>query len=137
MTIELVDAPDSKMKDTFLNEFKGQCGEVCYTRKITREPNEEGKWKRLLNEIEELAFKYGVEFDKALDIFKDVACCKKAFKEALESGEHVIWTEFDDQTLKNVDSPEYRQLVKSKGLDEINRRRKFLGLDKESPEEDD
>lgn len=68
---------DSRMRDTFLIEFDGQCGPVAYTRKITREVNEEGKWRRLIKEIEDLAFNYGVEFEKALEIFESVSCCKK------------------------------------------------------------
>lgn len=44
MRITITNESDSRMRDTFLNEYEGQCGPVAYTRKITREPNEEGKW---------------------------------------------------------------------------------------------
>ena len=44
MRIAINDETDSRMRDTFLIEYEGQCGPVAYTRKITREPNEEGKW---------------------------------------------------------------------------------------------
>ena len=85
MRIAINDETDSRMKDTFLIEYEGQCGPVAYTRKITREPNEEGKWQRLLNEIEEMSFKYGVEFEQALELFEQVSCCKKQLKSALEN----------------------------------------------------
>lgn len=68
---------ENRMKQTFVNEYDGQCGEVAYTRKITREQNEEGKWKRLIKEIEDMAHSHGVEFDDALKIFESVSCCKK------------------------------------------------------------
>ena len=66
MRIALNDETEGRMRDTFLIEYEGQCGPVAYHRKITREPNEEGKWQRLLTEIEEMSFKYGVEFEQAL-----------------------------------------------------------------------
>lgn len=110
---------DSRMRDTFLIEFEGQCGSVAYTRKITREPNEEGKWQRLIKEIEDLAHKHGVEFEKALEIFESVSCCKKELKKALETENYSGWSKLDDKGLENVDSFEYKMLVKEKGLEEI------------------
>ena len=68
---------ENKMKQNFVDLYGGQCGEIPYTRKITREPNEEGKWKRLIGEIEDMAYKHGVEFEEALKIFESVSCCKK------------------------------------------------------------
>lgn len=103
---------DSRMRDTFLIEYEGQCGDVAYTRKITREANEEGKWRRLISEIEDMAFKYGVEFEEALKIFESVSCCKKSLKLALEKNSYVSWSELDDLGLKDVDSAEYKHLVK-------------------------
>ena len=44
---------DDRMRDTFVNEYEGQCGQKAYTRKIVRETNEEGKWQRLIKEIED------------------------------------------------------------------------------------
>lgn len=108
MRITLNDETEGRMRETFLNEYEGQCGTVAYTRKITREANEEGKWQRLLTEIEEMSFKYGVDFDKAIEIFESVSCCKKQLKSALENQEYISWSEFDDLALKNVDSLEYK-----------------------------
>ena len=42
MRITLKDEQDS-MRDTFIKEFGGQCGDKAYTRSVTRETNEEGK----------------------------------------------------------------------------------------------
>ena len=39
------------VKDTFLIEYDGQCTKKPYDRVITREPNEEGRWKRLKKNI--------------------------------------------------------------------------------------
>lgn len=117
MRIALNDETEGVMKKTFLNEYGGQCGQVAYTRKVTREPNEEGKWQRLLAEIEEMSHIYGVDFDKAIEIFESVSCCKKQLKSALENQEYVSWSNCDDLALNNVDSLEYKQLVKTKGLE--------------------
>lgn len=59
---------DDSMKNTFL-ESNGQCDKPPYEREITIETNEEGKYKRLLNEIEEIANSFGVDIDEALEIF--------------------------------------------------------------------
>jgi len=81
-----------------------------------------------------MAFHYGVEFEKALELFEQVCCCKKQLKVALESEEYVSWTKGDDSALNNVDSLEYKLLVKTKGLETIQRRRKFLNVDEEVQE---
>ena len=68
---------DDKVKETFLNEYDGQCTNKPYDRVITREPNEEGRWKRLIAELEDMSKQYGISFDKALEIFESVSCDKK------------------------------------------------------------
>ena len=128
MKITLKDE-DNVMRDTFLIEYGGQCGEKAYTRVITRETNEEGKWRRLIKEIEDLANTYSVEFDDAIKLFEDVSCCKKSFKMALENKYHVRWCELDDLGVGNMDSAEYNHLIKTRGVDEVERRRRFLGYD--------
>lgn len=96
------------MRLTFVNEYDGQCGDAAYTRKITREPNEEGKWRRLIGEIEDMAYKHGVAFDDALEIFESVSCCKKQLKAALENQSNYIkWSKEDDMDLKFMGSIEY------------------------------
>lgn len=86
----------------------------------------------MIKEIEDLAFKYGVDFEEALKIFESVSCCKKQLKAALENSEHVSWSELDDLGLNDIHSPEYKHLVQTKGKEEVERRKRFLGLDKEA-----
>ena len=43
------------MKEAFLIEYGGQCTQQAYDRSVRREPNEEGRWKRLIKELEEIA----------------------------------------------------------------------------------
>ena len=50
MKIELIDETE-KTRDTFSKDYGGQCEVKPYKRNITRETNEEGKWKRLIKEI--------------------------------------------------------------------------------------
>jgi len=95
MKISLKDEEDT-MRDTFLIEYGGQCGDKAYTRSITRETNEEGKWRRLIKEIEDLAHAYSTDFDAALTLFEEVSCCKKQLKMALENQQHVRWNTLDD-----------------------------------------
>jgi hypothetical protein len=65
-------------------ESNGQCTNTPYTRIITRETNEEGRWNRLLLDITEIAKNYGCELDHCLEIFENVSCSKKHLKLALE-----------------------------------------------------
>ena len=118
MRITLKDEQDS-MRDTFIKEFGGQCGDKAYTRSVTRETNEEGKWRRLIKEIEDMAHTYSVEFDQAIKLFEDVSCCKKQLKLALENENCVKWCELDDLGLTYPDSQEFKHLLKTKGHEEV------------------
>jgi hypothetical protein len=82
-----------------------------YDRVITREANEEGKMKRLLRELEELSQEYGIDLDKALEIFESVSGDKNRFKAALENKTYTIWKPLDDMGLKNEEGPEYKELL--------------------------
>ena len=73
-----------------------------------------------------------MEFEEALKIFESVSCCKKQLKLALEKNSYVSWSELDDLGLKDVDSAEYKHLVKMKGLEEVERRKRFIGEDHDS-----
>ena len=55
-----------------------------YKRVISRETNEEGRFRRLIKEIEQMADQYGVEFKEAIDMFESVSCSKKHLRLALE-----------------------------------------------------
>ena len=118
------------MKQAFLQEH-GQCSGPPYKRTTTKETNEEGKYKRLIKEIEEMAHQYGIDLDKALEIFESVSCSKSHFKKVLEKQSFTTWTAIDDLGLKSIDSPEYNHLVAQKGIEEVERRKLFLGISTE------
>lgn len=88
-------------------EYSGQCGKYAYERVVSREPNEEGRWKRLIRELEDMSQVYGISFDRALEIFESVSCDKKQFKLFLEGESYTVWTALDDLGLNNIDSVEY------------------------------
>lgn len=119
---------DDKVKQIYLIEYDGQCTNRPYDRVITREPNEEGRWKRLIAELEDMAEQYGISFDKALEIFESVSCDKKQFRQVLENKSYTTWASLDDMGLQNSDSPEYKHLLATKGEEEVQRRKKFLGI---------
>ena len=116
------------------NEFTefGQCINWPYSRKSFREDNEEGRCMRLLKDLTDIAKEYGVEEEKVFELFEAVSCSKKHLRLALEKKAFTQWTSLDDLMLKagcdNPDTPEFKELVKSKGLEEIDRRKKFLGF---------
>jgi len=51
LNITLADNEDNKAREQYLSNG-GQCFGSGYKRNIVRETNEEGKWKRLINELE-------------------------------------------------------------------------------------
>ena len=118
---------DDSIKQAFLQEH-GQCSGKPYKRTTTKETNEEGKYQRLIKELEDLAHQYGIELEKALEIFESVSCSKSHFKKVLEKQSFTTWTEIDDLGLKSKDSPEYMHLLKAKGQEEVERRKVFLGI---------
>lgn len=118
---------DDSLKKAFLQEH-GQCNMKPYKRTTTKETNEEGKYQRLISELEETAHQYGIELEKALEIFESVSCSKSHFKKVLEKQSFTTWTEIDDLGLKSKDSPEYAHLLKQKGPEEVERRKAFLGI---------
>lgn len=99
MKITLQDE-DDKVKDVFLNECGGQCCHQPYKRVISRETNEEGRFKRLMNEIEQMANQYGVSLDYALETFEAVSCSKKHLKVALEKKQFTKWQPIEDIGLR-------------------------------------
>lgn len=47
---------DASVKQAFLRECGGQCGSKPYKRTTKKEANEEGRFRRLIKEIEEMAY---------------------------------------------------------------------------------
>jgi hypothetical protein len=43
-----------------------------------------------------MAQAYGLEFEKALEIFESVSCSKSHFKKVLEKQSFTTWTKMDD-----------------------------------------
>ena len=66
---------DDSLKQAFLIE-QGQCTSKPFKRTTTKETNEEGKYRRLIKEIEDMAQEYGLEMEKALELFENVSCSK-------------------------------------------------------------
>jgi hypothetical protein len=118
---------DESVKTAFLKE-QGQCKMLPYKRTTTKETNEEGKYQRLIKELEDLAHQYGLELEKALEIFESVSCSKSHFKKVLEKQSFTTWSDIDDLGLKSKESPEYAHLLKQKGSEEVERRKAFLGI---------
>ena len=49
----------------------------------------------------------------------------------MENSSYVGWSNEDDMALRFVGSIEYNHLIGVKGLEEMEKRRRFLGYDKE------
>ena len=85
---------------------------------------------RLYKDLTDIANEYGVTEEKVFELFESVSCSKKHLRLALEKKTYTQWTSLDDLMLKTAcedpNSPEFQELVKSKGLEEIDRRKKFL-----------
>ena len=105
----------------------GQCGQDHFKRTTTRAPNEEGRYRRLIKELEQMSNQYGLEMGELMEKFESVSCSKSHLKKLLEKESFTIWSAMDDLGLQNVDSPEYEHLLKMKGQEEVERRKTFLG----------
>lgn len=97
-------------------------------REVTRERNEHGIFKRLMCELETTAKQYGRDIDDVLKLFEEVNCSKAALKKALEGSEYVKWTELEDMALHNEKDDQIEYLLRTKGQEEVEKRRNFLGL---------
>ena len=125
MTITL--APDEKLKELLLGEFKGQCQGLAYRRTVKRVNNEEGKFNRLLRELTALASEFGKDVDYIVSIYEYASGCKKRLRKHLQ-GNYELWSEVDDMILRNNDKTGLAALLKKRGQEEIDSRRKFLEL---------
>ena len=60
------------VNDWFTKEFRhtGQCTHRAYERTVTRETNEEGRFRRLGLELEQISKEYGVDYEKVIEMFE-------------------------------------------------------------------
>lgn len=65
--------------------------------------------------------------EKLMEIFEKVSCSKNHLRKHLEKKSYTVWEKLDDMALKNEHGPEYAELLRNKGLEEIERRKVFLG----------
>lgn len=99
-----------------------------YARSVVRSSNEEGMFSRLMQELLVIAKQYSVSDEEINKLFIEVCCSKSKLIEALAGKSFTKWNELEDMALSHpVESMEYIYLNKTKGPEEINRRRKFLG----------
>jgi len=104
-------------------------GQPFYVRHIERETNEEGMFRRLQEELSKMAQQYSITDEDINDMFISVSCNKKKLIELLQGNDFTKWNELEDMALgMDTNSPQYKYLLKQKGQEEINRRKKFLGL---------
>lgn len=100
-----------------------------YIRSVVKFNNEEGTFRRLQMELQKIAQEYGVNEEDIHMMFIEVSCSKKKLIETLQGKSYSKWNELEDMALtKDSESNEYRFLLKTKGYEEIIRRKKFLGI---------
>ena len=100
-----------------------------FVRSVVRFANEEGMFNRLQQELLKIGQEYGVADEEVNKIFIEVCCSKSKLIETLKGEKFTKWNELEDMALqRGTESYEYSYLLKTKGYEEINRRRKFLGI---------
>lgn len=86
-------------------------------------------FNRLMRELVQIGQEYGVPEEEINDLFIQVSCSKSKLLETLKGQNFTKWSELEDMALqKGTESAEYRFLLKTKGHEEILRRKKFLSL---------
>ena len=86
-------------------------------------------FRRLQMELSQLGQKYGVDDMEINQMFVEVSCCKAKLIEILEKKTFTKWNELEDLALRRgTETDEYKYLLRSKGAEEIQRRRRFLGI---------
>ena len=83
---------------------------------------------RLSRELEEIAKEFGIDFDDVTEMYAEVNCSKPNLKKLLEGQSFVRWKELEDMALKSRDPQQMEYLLKTKGQEEIEKRRAFLGI---------
>ena len=72
---------------------------------------------------------YGVNIEDVHSKFIEVSCSKGKLIDVLQGQSFTKWNELEDLALsRGTESAEYTYLLKSKGHDEILRRKKFLSI---------
>ena len=100
---------------------------VYFTRSVKRFTNEEGTFMRLQNELIDIAQNYGTPVEEVHRLFIEVCCSKSKLIDILKGQSFSAWTELEDIALAREEgSPELTYLLKTKGYEEIMRRKKFL-----------
>ncbi len=67
--------------------------------------------------------------DELNALFMEVSCSKGALIDLLQGKKFQKWSKLEDMALaRGCDSEEYKYLLKSKGHEEILRRKKFLEI---------
>lgn len=99
-------------------------------RTVTREENEEGKFKQLEKDLRNISREYGVAFEKICDDFEAVNCNMEKLINLLTKHAYTKWTKLHDYILTHDHQDEqlYRQLEQSFSYNEIEERKRFLGL---------
>ena len=104
-------------------------GAPFYVRSVIRFQNEDGMFLRLKQDLNRIAQEFSVEEEHLNTIFMQVGCSKSKLVEVLKGQKFSQWNELDDMALKlGSDTPYYKLLLETKGVEEIARRKKFLGL---------
>lgn len=112
-----------------------------YYRSVVRRTDEEGKFKWMQIELEEMAQQYSRSVEEIMVMFGQVNCDKKRLRERLEGTTYCTWKKIEDLTLKNyfeavqqngiagsgAENAQYQCLVEEKGTDEIAARNRYLG----------
>lgn len=77
-----------------------------------------------------MAQAYSVSIDTVHEMFIECSCSKVRLLEILKEGKQYIkWGPLEDIALeKDEESAEFKYVLKLKGPEEIERRKKFLGL---------
>ena len=96
---------DIETMEVRVNEksFKEQGDRIVpkYYRTVVRRPDEEGRFKWIQLELEEIANEYSKSFDEVLNIFESVNCDKKRLRDRLKGETYCVWRKLEDVTLQN------------------------------------
>lgn len=88
--------------------------------------NEEGSFRRLAQELEQIAKEYGKEFDEVNNIFMEVNGSKQQLRKVLEGQSYTRWDELSDMCLQSRVPSQIDYLIKTRGKEEVEKRCKFL-----------
>ena len=99
-------------------------------RTVTREENEAGKFKQLEKSLQTISREYGVSYEKICDDFEAVNCNMEKLVDLLTKQAYTKWTKLHDYILTHDhnDPQLYKQLEQTFSYNEIEERRRFLGL---------